>query len=75
MHFNFYSLHYQVDMSVSRMALRESCQQKDKQLSELKDELLEKSEKLLVYKNKYAQQQKVLERLQQKGQNKLRIKS
>ena len=57
------------------MALRESCQQKDKQLSELKDELLEKSEKLLVYKNKYAQQQKVLERLQQKGQNKLRIKS
>lgn len=56
------------------MALRESCRQKDKQLSELKDELLEKSEKLLVYKNKYEQQQEVLERLQRKGQNKLIIK-
>ena len=65
------SVHYQVGMSASEMALQESYQQKE--LSELKDELLEKSEKLLVYKNKYEKQQKILERLQQKGQNNLRI--
>ena len=50
------------------MALQES-QQKDNQLSKLKDELLEMSEKLLMNQNKYEQQQDILERLEQKGQN------